>query len=174
MSGAVVQALGHDEAVARIGELGEVLVDAVASGASVNFLAGFTQQEAEAFWRGQMPGLADGSRFLFVAEDNGRIVGTTVLTLAPQPNAPYRAEIGKMLVHSSARRQGLGTRLLNAAEESARGMGRTLLLLDTLAGSAGERLYRSCGWISYGVVPGHSLTTAGLPAPTMFFYKQLA
>jgi GNAT superfamily N-acetyltransferase len=174
MSGAIVRALDHGEAVARIGELGEVLVDAVASGASVNFLAGFTQQEAEIFWRGQMPGLADGSRFLFVAEDKGRIVGTTVLTLAPQPNAPYRAEIGKMLVHSSARRQGLGTRMLNAADESARGMGRTLLLLDTLAGSAGERLYRSCGWISYAFGPGHSLTPAAVPAPTMFFYKQLA
>jgi GNAT superfamily N-acetyltransferase len=171
---AAVRMLGHAEAVARIGELAAVLLDAVDHGASVNFVAGFTMEDARAFWHGQMPGVAEGSRILFVAEESGRILGTTVLTLAHQPNAPYRAEIGKMLVHSSARRRGLGRRLLTAAETHARQIGRTLLLLDTQTESTGEHLYRSCGWIAYGVVPGHSLTTDGVPAPTTFFYKQLA
>jgi GNAT superfamily N-acetyltransferase len=168
-----IRSFSAAEAQARIGELAAILVDAVALGASVNFLAGFTHGEGIAFWRGQLPGIADGSRVLLVAEDHGTIVGTTVLTLAHQPNAPHRAEIGKMLVHSSARRRGLGTRLLSAAEGAARRLGRTLLLLDTQTGSAGEHLYRSCEWTEYGVVPGHSLMTDGRPAPTTFFYKQL-
>ena len=168
-----LRTLGAAEAEARIGELAGVLVDAVANGASVNFLAGFGIAGAAAFWRGQLPGIADGSRILLVAEAGEAIVGTIVLMLAPQPNAPHRADIGKMLVHSSLRRRGIGRRLLAAAEDTAQRLGRTLLLLDTQTDSAGDRLYRSCGWTAFGIVPGHALTPDGRPAPTTFFYKQL-
>ena len=108
-----------------------------------------------------------------VADDGQRLLGTVVLTFAPQPNAPHRAEIGKMLVHSGIRRQGLGARLLTAAEQAATRHGRTLLLLDTASGSAGERLYRRCGWTEYGVVPDHSHTPDGVLAPATFFFKRL-
>lgn len=159
---------------ARLDELAAILIDAVAHGASVNFLAGLTQAEARGFWRGQLAGIAAGERVLLVAEQAGRLIGTVVLTHAAQPNAPHRAEVGKMLVHSAHRRQGLGRRLLEAAERAALGAGRTLLLLDTETGSAGELLYRACGWTAMGIVPDHSFRTDGHPAPTTFFYKALA
>lgn len=168
-----IRPLAATEAEARLAELAAILVDAVAHGASVNFLEGLAAPEAAAFWRGQIPGLADGSRALLVADDGARLVGTVVLTFAPQPNAPHRAEIGKMLVLAGLRRRGLGRRLLTAAEETARAHGRTLLLLDTQTGSAGEHLYRRCGWTAFGVVPGHALAVDGVPAPTTFFYKEL-
>lgn len=170
----VVRAVGADEATQRLGELADILVDAVANGGSVNFLAGFSKAEAEAFWRGQMEGLASGEKVLFVADDGVRLVGTVLLMFAPQPNAPHRADIGKMLVLSSLRRQGLGRRLLAAAEEAARASGRTLLLLDTERGSAGEGLYRRCGWTEYGWVPGHFIRTDGKLGDTTMFYKPLA
>jgi GNAT superfamily N-acetyltransferase len=170
---AIVRSLTASEAEARIGELSSILLDAVSHGASVNFMADFSGEDAEAFWRGQLPGLADGSRILFVAECDDGLFGTVVLTLAPQPNAPHRAEIGKMLVHSRARRNGLGTRLLTAAEETARDIGRTLLLLDTQTNSAGDKLYRRCGWTPLGIVPDHAFTPDGRLAPTTFFYKRL-
>ena len=69
-----IRELSADEAEARIGELAAILADAVAHGASVNFLAGFTAAEAAAFWRGQLPGLADGSRHLLVADDGGKAI----------------------------------------------------------------------------------------------------
>lgn len=169
----VIREIDAAEAERRLGDLGAILADAVENGASVNFLAGFTQAEAEDFWRGQLPGIAEGGRHLIVADDGGRLVGTVVLTLAPQPNQPHRADIGKMLVLASMRRQGLGRRLLDAAETLARAQGRTLLMLDTTAGSAGDMLYRHCGWIEYGVVPGHALSTDGVPTDTAFFYKQV-
>jgi GNAT superfamily N-acetyltransferase len=153
--------------------LAEILVDAVANGASVNFLAGFTLDQAETFWRAQIPGIASGNTQLLVAEDGKRLVGTVLLVFAHQPNAPHRAEIGKMLVHSSMRRQGLGRRLLTAAENAARQASRTLLMLDTEAGSAGDRLYRSCSWIPVGSVPNHAYRPDGRPAETTIFYKQL-
>ena len=161
------------EALARLDELAEILVDAVAHGASVNFMAGFSDDEARAFWRGQLPGLASGEKRLLVGDTGERLVGTVLLMFAHQPNAPHRAEIGKMLVLSSARRQGIGRRLLAAAEEAARAAGRTLLLLDTETGSAGDRLYRGCGWTEVGRVPGHAFRPDGRLAETTLFYKEL-
>ncbi|PWR26057.1 GNAT family N-acetyltransferase [Zavarzinia aquatilis] len=136
-------------------------------------MAGLTLEDAAGFWRRQLPGLADGEKQLLVAEEGGVIVGTILLMLAQQPNAPHRAEIGKMLVQSSQRRRGLGRRLLAAAESAARGAGRTLLMLDTESGSAGEHLYKACGWTEFGRVPDHSHKPDGPLAETTFFYKRL-
>lgn len=168
-----IRALDAIETEARLAELSDILVDAVAHGASVNFLAGFSDDEGRAFWRSQLPDIAGGGRRLLVAEDGARLVGTAMLAFAHQPNAPHRAEIGKMLVLSSARRQGVGRRLLAAAEAAAREAGRTLLLLDTETGSAGDLLYRSLGWTEVGRVPDHAFTADGRLAETTVFYKRL-
>lgn len=170
---AAIRRLDAEKAEARLDELADILVDAVAHGASVNFLADFGHAQAQVFWEGQLPGLAKGDRLLFAADDGRRLLGTTLLFFAHQPNQPHRAEIGKMLVHSSARRQGLGRRLLEAAEAAALQAGRTLVMLDTETGSAGEHLYRACGWREWGRVPGYALTTAGIPAEATFFMKWL-
>lgn len=169
-----IHPLPAPQAASRIEELAALLVDAVAGGASVNFMAGFSMAEARAFWAGQSTGLETGERTLLVAEAAGRIVGCVVLTRASQPNGPHRGEIGKMLVHSSAQRQGLGGRLLAAAEAHGREIGLTLLVLDTETGSAGYYLYRRCGWHEVGTVPGHSLTPDGRLADATLFCKRIA
>ena len=169
--GAVLRRLDIDSAEGAVAGLGALLADAVARGASVNFLAGFSQHEGERFWRGQLPGLAAGQRVLIVAEAEGRIVGSVVVSFAPQPNQPHRADIGKMLVHSSMRRRGLGRRLLEAAEIAARETGRTLLVLDTETDSAGHALYAACGWTEVGTIPGYALTPDGRPSGATIFYK---
>ncbi len=168
-----IRALEPDEVQARLKELAHVLHDCVEGGASVNFLADFTPEQAEGFWRGQMAGLSGGDRRLFVAEEAGRVVGTVILFFAQQPNQPHRGEIGKMLVLRSHRGRGLGRALLDAAEQAARDAGRTLLVLDTADGSAGDRLYRACGWTAFGTVPGYALTTDGRPEAATFFYKAI-
>jgi GNAT superfamily N-acetyltransferase len=168
-----IRALEAAEALARLDELAGILVDAVAHSASVNFMAGFSHDEGRAFWRGQLPDLASGEKRLLVGETGGLLMATVLLIFARQPNAPHRAEIGKMLVLSSARRQGVGRRLLAAAEATARASGRTLLLLDTETGSAGDRLYRSCGWTEIGRVPDHAFRPDGRLAETTLFYKKL-
>ncbi|MBB5753047.1 GNAT family N-acetyltransferase [Prosthecomicrobium pneumaticum] len=175
-AGAVtIERLDEVGAQAALGGLAALLADAVDHGASVNFLAGLTMAEAAAFWAGQIPAVADGMRQIFVARDEaGAIVGSVVLTFAPQPNGPHRAEIGKMLVHSRLRRRGLGRALLDTAEAAARAAGRTMLMLDTATGSAGEALYRGCGWIELGTMPDHSLSTDGVLSAATFFYKRIA
>lgn len=157
----------------RLDALAALLCDAVAHGASVNFLAGLQAPRARQFWEGQIAGLAAGTTHLLLAERDGVVCGTVLLFLAQQPNAPHRAEIGKMLVHSGQRRQGLGRRLLAAAETAARQAGRSLLLLDTEAGSAGDKLYRACGWTEFGRVPDHAFRPHGVLGETVYFYKQI-
>ncbi len=168
-----IRALDAAEAQARLDELADILVEAVALGASVNFLAGFSRDGARTFWRNQLAGIAGGERQLFVGDNGEHLVATALLMFAQQPNQPHRADVGKMLVLASERRHGLGRRLLEAVEQAAREAGRTLLMLDTETGSAGDRLYRSCGWIEYGRVPGHAFRPEGRLAETTFFYKQL-
>ncbi len=169
-----VRTVMAEEAQARLGELAGLLVDAVAHGASVNFLDGLTEAQAEAWWRRLvLPDLAAGARVLIVAEIAGRLMGTVQMVPAAQPNQPHRADVAKMLVHSRARRRGLGGRLLAAAEAVALAYGRTLLTLDTEADSAGDRLYRRGGWTAFGTVPGYALMPDGSPCAATFFYKRL-
>ncbi len=89
-----IREIGAAEAEARLGQLAAILVDAVQHGASVNFLAGLTMAEAASFWRGQIPGIADKSRYLLAPDDGAAIVGTVMLTLALQPNQSHRAYPG--------------------------------------------------------------------------------
>lgn len=171
---AALRCLGAAEAEDLLAGLADLLVDAVASGASVNFLRGLTREEAAAWWRrAALPGLASGERVLIVAEREGSLVGTVQVAFATQPNQPHRADVAKMIVRGTERRRGLGGRLLARAEAVALAAGRTLLTLDTESGSAGERLYRAAGWVPAGTIPGYALTPDGIPAAATFFYKAI-
>lgn len=152
--------------------LAEVLCDCVAGGASVSFMADLTFDGALDFWRNELAG-TDG-RAVIVAEDEQGICGVVQVIPAWPPNQPHRADISKMLVHRRARRRGLAARLLAAAEVEARGMGRTVLVLDTVTGGDAERLYARSGWTRVGVVPDFALMPDGALCATTFFYKALA
>ena len=102
-----------------------------------------------------------------------RLVGTVQVILAVPPNQPHRAEIAKMLVHRSARRQGIGQLLMEQAEVEARAEGKTLLVLDTVTGDAAERLYTRLGWARVGVIPNYALYPDGRPCDTTVFFKAL-
>jgi GNAT superfamily N-acetyltransferase len=163
-----------DDYRAAIPGLAALIVDAVDGGAGVNFLAGTTAEQAAAWWQARLDAVRAGVVTVFVAVDgDGAIVGSTLIERSTNQNSPHRAEIGKVLVLRSARRQGLATALMAAAEARAHAEGRWMLLLDTVTGSAAEAMYHRLGWREYGVVPGHALATDGTPARTTFFYKDL-
>lgn len=169
-----VRAIDAAEAQRLLPAFSELLVDAVAHGASVNFMAGFSKADADAYWRRQIDAFAGGDRIWLVAEEAGAVVGMVMCLLAWQPNQPYRGEVSKMLVHSSMRRRGIGAALMRAIEAEALAADRTLLVLDTAEGSGGDHLYRRMGWIPFGAVPGFAYSTSGRPETAVFFYKQLA
>ena len=158
------------EAAALAPALADVLVDCVAGGASVSFMAPLAPDRALAFWQQ----VAAGDRALLVLEEAGRLLGTVQLLLAMPENQPHRAEIAKMLVRRDARGRGIGTALMQAAEALARAEGRTLLVLDTAEGGSGERLYRRLGWVALGTIPRFALHPDGRPCGSTFFYRDLA
>ncbi|MFC5523831.1 GNAT family N-acetyltransferase [Polaromonas jejuensis] len=156
----------------RAQALAKLLIDCVDGGASVSFMHPLPLSKAQAFWHGVAEGVAQGERALLVAEDAEGIVGTVQLVLDQPDNQPHRADVSKMLVHRRARRQGLGAALMQAAENTARECGRSLLVLDTASGDA-ERLYARLGWQRCGVIPGYALLPHGGLCDTTYFYRLL-
>jgi len=170
---AEVRALDVEAYRAAIPGLATLIIDAVATGAGVNFLEGVTHDEAGAWWHAREGDVASGRTTPFVAVDDGRVVGSTLLIRSVNQNSPHRAEIGKVIVLGSHRRRGLASELMRAAEDRARAEGRWLLILDTVTGSAADAFYRSLGWQETGVVPNYALNPDGQPWAATFFWKDL-
>ena len=164
--------LDADSAASAVDELAEVLVDCVAGGASVSFMAPFGHSDAVASFRKVIASVAIGETALIAARLDGRIVGTVQLGLDTPPNQPHRADIKKMLVHRAARKRGIGAALMERAEAEAKALGRTLLVLDTASGDA-ERLYERAGWQRVGVIPDYALWPGGGFCATTIFWKRL-
>jgi GNAT superfamily N-acetyltransferase len=167
-----IRRLATPEAREAASALADVLVDCVAGGASVSFMADLTRDDAVAFWQGEAQ--ADDGRAILVAEDEAGIFGVVQVIPAWPPNQPHRADISKMLVHRRGRRRGAAEALLAAAEAAAREMNRTVLVLDTVTGGAAERLYETRGWTRVGVIPDYALMPDGALCATTVFYKALA
>jgi GNAT superfamily N-acetyltransferase len=159
---------------AMIGALADLLKDCVDGGASVSFMHPLTRERAIAFWRKVADGVAAGQRALIVAEDDRGVCGTVQLIFDLPENQPHRADLAKMLVHSRARRQGLGAALLRAAEATARECGKTLLVLDAVTDGDAARLYARLGWVRVGDIPNYALFPQGGFCSTTVFYRNLA
>lgn len=145
-----------------------LLLDAVAGNASVGFPAGLTEESARAWWR------LGGAKVLLGAREGGRLVGTAQLRFSDYPNGRHRAEVAKLMVHSSARRRGIASELMAALEAEAVEAGKTLLYLDTETGSPAEDLYWRLGWTAAGTIPDFAYRPDGELRPSTYFYKRLS
>ena len=154
-------------------QLAEVLVDCVAGGASVSFMSPFSHAEALAFFRRVAGSVASGDTLLLAARLERRIIGTVQLGLDTPPNQPHRADLRKLLVHRSARGHGVGAALMAQVEAEARRRGRWLLVLDTVPGENGHRLYLREGWTQTGLVPDYALFPDGRLCDTAIMWKRL-
>ena len=152
--------------------LAAVLQDCVEGGASVSFMLPLTTARAESFWREVAGQVARGEALVLGAFAAARLVGTVTLILKQPENQPHRADVAKMLVERSARRRGIGARLLAAVEEAARRAGKRLLVLDT-ASAAAAAVYARGGWQRVGEIPDYALWPAGGLCATTVFYKRL-
>jgi len=173
--GVLIEALTPSAARAAEPVLIEILRDAVDSGASVGFLPPLATATASAYWRTVFAALDADARLLLVARRpaDGAIVGTAQLDPAGKENARHRAEVAKVLVLRSARRQGVGRALMEALEEHAWRRGRLTLVLDTREGDPSEALYASLGWQRLGVIPRYCESAGGALDGSAFYYKLL-
>lgn len=154
--------------------LAELLHSCVHLGASVGFILPFSIQDSEAFWRQNVrPSLATNRRVIIVAEVEGEIAGSVQLDCDLMPNQKHRADVSKLLVHPSYRRQGIARNLMAELERRALQRKLTLLVLDTRTDDDAQPLYASLGFEVAGTVPGFAFNTISreFDATTYMFKK---
>lgn len=161
-------------APATLAALGEIMVETVAHGGSVNFMHPMPLDDALAFWRGSLEAAAAGDRIVLGAFDGDTLAGTVTLMFAAQPNQPHRAEIGKLMTRVSHRRRGIARALMLEAERLAGAHGRTLLVLDTAQDGGASDLYEGMGWELAGVIPDYAYTPHGSLTATRLYWKRTA
>jgi GNAT superfamily N-acetyltransferase len=168
-----VRRLSPAETRQQLDALAGVLADCVAGGASVGYLAPFSQAEARAVYEDYVRDAERGRRIILGAFLDGELVGTAQLVLAVPPNQPHRADVARVLVHRSARRRGIAQRLMEHLEREARAEGKSLLVLDAVTGGDAARLYERTGWNTVGVIPGYALYPDGRLCDTTVFWKAI-
>ncbi|MCS3804565.1 GNAT superfamily N-acetyltransferase [Chromobacterium alkanivorans] len=152
--------------------LSALLADCVAGGASVGFLAPLPEAEAAAYWA-QVDSLLGAGLQLWLAEEDGALLGCVQLAPCQRGNGRHRAEVQKLLVHSACRGRGVARRLMAALEDHAHKQGIRLLVLDTEAGSGAEAVYRKLGWSKSGEIPDYAASPDGRLHPTAYYFKRL-
>ncbi|HEX3148593.1 MAG TPA: GNAT family N-acetyltransferase [Gemmataceae bacterium] len=150
-----------------------LLDDAVQDGASVGFLAPLDRTMGEDYWRDRCREVAQGRRMILLAREQARMVGSVQLAFAGQQNGAHRAEIERLLVARSARRRGIGTALMRAAEAAAIEQGRTLLILNTRTGDPAHALYLRLGYQEAGTIPKFARNPDGTWNTTSILFKHL-
>jgi GNAT superfamily N-acetyltransferase len=168
-----VRRLEVTELHAQLDALAAVLHDCVAGGASVSYMAPFSQEQARSAFEGFAAEAEQGRRLIVAAFADGELVGTVQVILAVPPNQPHRGEIAKLLVHRSARRRGIAELLMERAEAEARAEGKTLLVLDAVTEGGAARLYARLGWTTVGVIPDYALYPDGRLCDTTVFWKKI-
>lgn len=163
--------LTAEDAVNRRRELGDLLRDAVDSGASIGYVSTPTLAEADAYWDSVIAAVFGGSRVLMVAQgEDGAIAGSVQLDLEQRPNGNHRAEMIKLFVLRSMRRRGIARALLAFGIDEARRRGRMLLTMDTRKGGDAERLCEQMGFQRMGEIPRYARSVTGELEGTVFFY----
>jgi len=154
----------------------ELLIDNVHRGASLGFLAPLSPSAALSHWQGVLAKLGP-HRSLWIASENANpgtmVHGAVQLSLCPHANGHHRAEVQCMMVHSRSRGRGLASQLMNRVECAAIAKGRSLLVLDTPAGSQAEAVYAHLGWQRAGEIPDYDACAEGRLHSTARYFKRL-
>ena len=156
-----------------IAALADILMEAVASGASVSFMHPLAPDVASEFWTKSLDEAEAGRRVVLGAMENDELLGTVTLHLDCPPNQPHRGEIAKLITRVNKRRRGIGRALMLEAERIARERGRTLLTLDTGIDDGAGALYEQLGFVSAGVIPDYALKPYGGLQGTMIYWKRI-
>lgn len=141
-----------------IDALAALLAATVAGGGSVGFMHPLSLADARAFWTQSLEAAARGERIVLGAYAGGALAGTATLILSCPPNQPHRAEIAKMMT---------------AGAHRGRGLGKTLLTLDTAAEEGAAGLYGKLGYVRAGEIPGYALKPHGGLTATIVFWKKI-
>ncbi|MBL8221621.1 MAG: GNAT family N-acetyltransferase [Bryobacterales bacterium] len=169
-----IRNLGPDQLASQMNAFVALLEDSVNNGASIGFLPQLDPITAVSYWHELSIEMEDGHVVLLAAYDGDILLGSVQLALCTRANGTHRAEVNKLMVHTTARGMGLGKQLMAAVEKEARRRGLTLLVLDTRKGDASEALYRRIGYAEAGEIPRYARSASGELHTTVVFWKELA
>jgi ribosomal protein S18 acetylase RimI-like enzyme len=156
-----------------IAALADILVEAVAHGASVSFMHPLAPEVAADFWAQSLAAAEAGRRVVLGALEAGELVGTVTVHLDCPPNQPHRGEIAKLMTRVDRRGRGVARLLMLEAERVARERGRTLLTLDTGTEDGAGPLYEKLGYTRAGVIPDYALKPYGGLQGTIIYWKRI-
>jgi RimJ/RimL family protein N-acetyltransferase len=120
-------------------------------------------REPESWWVRRIAD-ATGLTVSFGAEVDGALVGTVALEYSSKPKTRHSALVIGMYVRDSARGQGLGRALLQAAlAHAAQRPGIEVVTLTVTEGNAPAiRLYEAAGFSAWGTQPWAIATPSGM------------
>ncbi|WP_202308596.1 GNAT family N-acetyltransferase [Dryocola clanedunensis] len=154
-------------------ELATLLLDSMASGASVGYQQPLSREEAENTFYRLRSALDKGELLMWIARDEQGLVGFVRLELCLEPDGLNRAVIKSLLVHRRARRRGIAKQLITALEKAALANHRGLISLDIQAGTPAEAFYRAQGYRCLGELPDYLRSQDGYYHPAVIYYKRL-
>lgn len=117
--------------------------------------------------------MTKGNSRLRIAIQQEKIVGSGHLSLVSKKNGVHRLEVEKLMVQTTARKQGIATLLLSELEIFLREKDLRLLVLDISEGNVSELLYSKIGFVRVGVIPSFALSSNGSYDGTAIYYKKL-
>jgi ribosomal protein S18 acetylase RimI-like enzyme len=126
-----------------------------------------TAEGARAYWM-------TGSAAAYVAEDAGRIVGTSYIKTNQQGGGAHICNCG-YIVHAAARGQGVAAALCIHSQEAAQALGYTAMQFNfVLASNTGAvRLWRKLGFETLGTIPDAFDHPALGMVDALIMYKRL-
>lgn len=135
-------------------ELVAIWVAATNAGGALGLVAPTTPQDAEVLAAPTWQRLRDATDRLLVARDDGRVIAWCVLEARSGPLSPHWRTVKRLQVHPDRQGQGHGRRMLQAAEQTARGLGLDALHLTVRGGTGTETFYLAAGYLEVGRLPG--------------------
>lgn len=140
-----------------------VFRDAYAAHLPPDVVAQFEPRPFTNAWRASLSKPPSRDHVLLVACAGEQVVGFAAVAPSADPDATDEtAELSTIAVHPDARRQGHGSRLLNAVVDTARGRGRTELTTWVVGSDDDTRAFlTSAGLVADGAHRGRVVSPAG-------------
>jgi GNAT superfamily N-acetyltransferase len=118
-----------------------------------NCFSANTLAEVEADIAARIQGFEEGMQVHLVAEVDGVVVGTGILTRNEHPFKAHRGKVGSLVVHPDYQHRGISRRMIEVMHEYAASMGLEFLEVGCRGGTPAELVYPRLGFIECGRFP---------------------
>jgi acetyltransferase len=156
-----IRRLAAAELIERKAEFEWLLKDAVEVGGTVGFLLPMTPDKLDRYWSGVARDMEAGERELLAALEGGKVIGALQIYYQKAESTSHRADLQKLIVHSSEHRRGIARALLVDALERMPALGVMMYTITTFKEGAAEDLVRSLLFTRFGMMPHYGLTPDG-------------